>query len=117
MASDADKFAEMDMANDVQREEWQCPNCKKLVRDYPALSRKDNTTEICSHCGQAQAMIDFLEHKEGARCCNNMHLIRRGYFIECIYCECCCLNVGKEDGGKTCWQHHDCNDGSCTHGE
>lgn len=31
--------------------------------------------------------------------------------------DCRCLTVGKEDGGTTCWQHHDCGDGSCTHGE
>lgn len=26
---------------------------------YPALSRRDNKTEICSPCGQEEAMIDF----------------------------------------------------------
>lgn len=31
--------------------------------------------------------------------------------------DCTCLNVGHEDGATTCWQHHDCSDGSCTHGE
>lgn len=64
MSSDADKFAEMDMANDVQREEWQCPNCKKMVRDYPALSRKDNRTEICSDCGEEEALADFFGSKK-----------------------------------------------------
>ncbi len=28
---------------------------------------------------------------------------------------CTCRTVGKEDGATTCWQHHDCSDGSCTH--
>lgn len=30
---------------------------------------------------------------------------------------CRCLNPGQDDGNNTCWKHHDCNDGSCTHGE
>lgn len=30
---------------------------------------------------------------------------------------CRCLTPGQDDGGTTCWQHHDCSDGSCTHGE
>lgn len=29
--------------------------------------------------------------------------------------ECVCLSVGQDDGAKTCWMHHDCRDGSCTH--
>ena len=28
---------------------------------------------------------------------------------------CCCLNVGEDDGATTCWQHHDCFKGECTH--
>lgn len=31
--------------------------------------------------------------------------------------ECRCTNPGKDDGQTTCWEHHDCNDGSCTHQE
>lgn len=30
---------------------------------------------------------------------------------------CTCLNVGRDDGATTCWIHHDCMDGSCTHME
>lgn len=29
--------------------------------------------------------------------------------------ECRCKNVGEDDGDTTCWVHHDCNDGTCTH--
>ena len=29
--------------------------------------------------------------------------------------KCCCLNVGEADGPTTCWQHHDCWRGDCTH--
>lgn len=30
---------------------------------------------------------------------------------------CVCVTPGQEDGQSTCWKHHDCNDGSCTHRE
>jgi hypothetical protein len=29
--------------------------------------------------------------------------------------DCRCTNRGKDDGQTTCWLHHDCSDGSCTH--
>lgn len=28
---------------------------------------------------------------------------------------CECRNAGQDDGDTTCWIHHDCRDGSCTH--
>lgn len=31
--------------------------------------------------------------------------------------KCRCTNVGQDDGQTTCWLHHDCLDGSCTHHE
>lgn len=31
--------------------------------------------------------------------------------------DCRCTIVGEDDGGTTCWIHHDCSDGSCTHAE
>ena len=40
-----------------------CPRCKKTIIDYPALSRKDNETFICSACGTAEAMEDFFGRK------------------------------------------------------
>lgn len=34
-----------------------CPNCnKKRNMRFPALSRKDNKTEICSHCGMLEGL-------------------------------------------------------------
>lgn len=30
---------------------------------------------------------------------------------------CRCYNPGEDDGENTCWVHHDCNLGDCTHGE
>ena len=37
-----------------------CPTCTKTyTRGLPALSRKDNLTDICSDCGTAEAFEDF----------------------------------------------------------
>jgi hypothetical protein len=36
-----------------------CPRCKQAYTEYPALSRVDNKTDICSKCGTAEAMWDF----------------------------------------------------------
>lgn len=44
---------------DEKQKEWICPRCKKVTTDYPALSRKDNKTKVCSQCGLDQAMIQF----------------------------------------------------------
>ena len=38
---------------------WKCPTCEKFTTDYPALSRRDNKTEICSDCGTREALEDF----------------------------------------------------------
>jgi hypothetical protein len=29
--------------------------------------------------------------------------------------KCLCKNPGLDDGGTTCWLHHDCTIGDCTH--
>lgn len=44
------------MRNEVRR----CPRCGRLYKGYPALSRKDNKTEICPECGTAEAFERFL---------------------------------------------------------
>ena len=36
-----------------------CPRCKKEFKGHPAISRRDNKTEICSDCGLQEAMFDF----------------------------------------------------------
>lgn len=33
-----------------------CPRCGKIYTEHPAISRKDNKTEICSHCGVEEAL-------------------------------------------------------------
>lgn len=30
---------------------------------------------------------------------------------------CTCTNPGEDDGATTCWEHHNCQNGDCTHGE
>ena len=46
----------------MKREQWTCPRCGNATTDFPALSRKDNTTEICSLCGTEEALIDYFNH-------------------------------------------------------
>lgn len=49
------------MKNDNNEEitAWVCPKCHKTTTDYPALSRKDDKTEICSDCATEEAMADL----------------------------------------------------------
>lgn len=35
-----------------------CPKCGGPLGDRPALSRRDNKTDICSECGYKEAMED-----------------------------------------------------------
>lgn len=42
-----------------------CARCGRAIVGYPALSRKDNRTEICSNCGTLEALEDFIKY-EGA---------------------------------------------------
>ena len=37
-----------------------CPKCKREIKGEPAISRRDNNTEICSNCGTAEALADFI---------------------------------------------------------
>lgn len=39
-----------------------CPVCKKEYIGYPAISRRDNETEICSKCGVDEALNDFISN-------------------------------------------------------
>ena len=39
------------------------------------------------------------------------------YGIDLFKIECTCKTRGMDDGNTTCWEHHDCTDGSCTHRE
>ena len=37
-----------------------CPICKKVYEGYPAISRKDNQTEICPACGTREALTAWV---------------------------------------------------------
>lgn len=39
-----------------------CPRCGREIKGYPALSREDNKTEICSECGQEEALEAFTNN-------------------------------------------------------
>lgn len=49
----------MILKGDVILEEKICPRCGNSYLDYPAISRKDNKTEICPTCGQAEALLQL----------------------------------------------------------
>ena len=40
-----------------------CPLCKNTYYSYPAISRKDNKTEICPDCGIKEALLTFMNKK------------------------------------------------------
>lgn len=44
----------------MSNKSFTCPRCHRYVNEYPALSRKDNRTEICSNCGMTEAFEDWL---------------------------------------------------------
>ena len=48
--------------NGEKSNSWICPRCGKETADYPAISRTDNKTEICSQCGIDEAMSNWLYH-------------------------------------------------------
>lgn len=41
-----------------------CPKCNKIINGYSAISRRDNETEICSECGQLEALEDFFKNQK-----------------------------------------------------
>jgi predicted RNA-binding Zn-ribbon protein involved in translation (DUF1610 family) len=43
---------------------WVCPKCGKETTDFPAISRVDNKTEICSQCGMVEAFADWGKYKK-----------------------------------------------------
>lgn len=53
--------------------------------------------------------IDVCQEKDGLPFCKNCGLER--------YEPCRCRTPGHDDGDTTCWKHHRCEDGECTHGE
>lgn len=41
-----------------------CANCNRAIIGNPAISRKDNKTEICSNCGSLEAIEEFMKHQK-----------------------------------------------------
>lgn len=41
-----------------------CANCGKAIIGHPALSRKDNKTEICSNCATLEALEVFIKYNK-----------------------------------------------------
>ena len=39
-----------------------CPRCKKDYSGFPAMSRVDNKTSICSPCGTEEGLDDYYGH-------------------------------------------------------
>jgi len=49
----------------MKKDEYKkCPRCGIYYVGFPAISRKDNKTEICSNCGVSEAIEDFYERRE-----------------------------------------------------
>jgi hypothetical protein len=46
--------------------DWRvCPRCNVRYTEYPAISRRDNDTEICGYCGTEEALVDLLRSRVG----------------------------------------------------
>jgi hypothetical protein len=41
-----------------------CIRCNKSYNELPAISRRDNKTEICSECGNEEAYVDYYGIKK-----------------------------------------------------
>ena len=41
-----------------------CPHCGRLIGKHPAVSRRDNKTDVCSNCGTREALEDWEKHME-----------------------------------------------------
>lgn len=40
---------------------WQCPRCGEYTASWPAASRWDDETAICSDCGREEGIHEFLD--------------------------------------------------------
>lgn len=50
-----------------------CPKCNGPLGERPALSRRDNKTDICADCGFKEAMEDVqaIMNRGGTKCNEN----------------------------------------------
>jgi len=49
----------------MQHSKFKCARCGKTTDEYPALSRADNKTLLCSDCGTAEALDCWLWYQLG----------------------------------------------------
>ena len=49
-------------AKEKEERVWMCPKCHQAIgiENYPAISRDDNETEICSDCGLVEALAKVV---------------------------------------------------------
>lgn len=61
----------------MENKKPRCPICKSCMQGYPAISRKDNKTKICSKCGIMEALKNFIDYQSK----NQIRLIEKS---ECM---------------------------------
>ena len=70
-----------------------CPVCGNEYTDYPAISRRDNITEICPKCGQKEALDDYI----------NARLVNKEQDNKfCIFEKRICRFANKQGNAFTC---------------
>jgi predicted RNA-binding Zn-ribbon protein involved in translation (DUF1610 family) len=58
-----DAYVEQKKQEYLDRYDYEeCPKCGLAYSGYPATSRRDNETEICSQCGVVEAFEDLIDH-------------------------------------------------------
>lgn len=50
-----------------------CPSCSELYCEHPAISRKDNKTEICPKCGTEEALLQFCANYKFINFIDELH--------------------------------------------
>jgi predicted RNA-binding Zn-ribbon protein involved in translation (DUF1610 family) len=97
-----------------------CPKCDEPIGDHPALSRRDNKTQICSKCGTNEAMEDAFGISIS---CDNRKrfqtriVITRGAedFPE-VFVKSCLERHANQDWGDLDKQDKQANDDAVKHG-
>ena len=69
--------------------EWECPVCHEMTDMRPALSRRDNETNICSECGTKEALEDYATGGEaGGATSRAIEDYLESKDMHCPTCEC-----------------------------
>ena len=61
-----------------------CPRCFHIYTEPPAISRKDNKTEICSQCGMEEALEAIGIDLETSKLINDLHYKANDHNIKII---------------------------------